>query len=135
MPHKMSRIDTLIGKSAHLKGNLEFSGALHVDGRVSGDVRADRSSDSTLSVSEQACIEGAVEVMNVILDGTVVGAIYARGRVVLGAAARVYGDVHYGVIEMTLGAEINGKLVRLTPADLGLVGKAAKVEAKFIEAF
>jgi cytoskeletal protein CcmA (bactofilin family) len=135
MPRKMSKIDTVIGTTAHLKGDLEFSGDLHLDGRVSGDVRADRSSDSTLSVSERACIEGAVEVMNVILDGTVVGPIYARGRVVLGPAARVYGDVHYGVIEMTLGAEIKGRLVRLNPGDPGVAGKAAKVEAKLSEAF
>jgi cytoskeletal protein CcmA (bactofilin family) len=31
--------------------------------------------------------------------------------VVLGARARVRGNVHYGVIEMALGAEISGKLV------------------------
>ena len=32
-------------------------------------------------------------------------------RVVLGSKARVQGNVHYGVIEMALGAEISGKLV------------------------
>lgn len=127
----MSKIDTLIGKTAHLKGDLEFSGDLHVDGRVSGDVRAERSSDSTLSVSERACIEGAVEAMNVILDGTVVGPIYARGRVVLGPAARVYGDVHYGVIEMTLGAEIMGKLTPISQGAPAAPLMAAKAEVKF----
>ncbi len=41
------------------------------------------------------------------------GDIVARGRVVLGASARVEGNFYYGVIEMTLGAQITGKLVRL----------------------
>jgi cytoskeletal protein CcmA (bactofilin family) len=40
----------------------------------------------------------------------------ARGRVVLGASARVEGNLYYGIIEMTLGAQITGKLVRLEPA-------------------
>jgi cytoskeletal protein CcmA (bactofilin family) len=31
--------------------------------------------------------------------------------VVLGAKARVAGDIHYGSIEMALGAEVSGKLV------------------------
>jgi cytoskeletal protein CcmA (bactofilin family) len=31
--------------------------------------------------------------------------------VVLGATARITGDVHYGAIEMTLGARIDGRLV------------------------
>ena len=48
----------------------------------------------------------------------------ARDRVVLGATAKVQGNVHYGVIEMTLGAEIKGKLVPLP------TGAAASTEGK-----
>jgi cytoskeletal protein CcmA (bactofilin family) len=44
------------------------------------------------------------------LNGLVKGDILASGRVVLGAGARVKGDVRYGVIEITLGAEIQGRL-------------------------
>jgi cytoskeletal protein CcmA (bactofilin family) len=131
----MNKIDTLIGKTTHLKGDLEFSGGLHLDGRISGDVRADPSSNSTLSVSEGGCIEGAVDVSTVILEGTVTGAIHARGRVVLGARSRVDGDVYYGVIEMALGAEIMGKLVPVTPGDPVVTGKAAKVGLKLGRAF
>ena len=50
-----------------------------------------------------------------MLKGTVKGDIHARGRVVLGATARVEGNVYYGVIEMTLGAQIMGKLVVSQP--------------------
>ena len=135
MPRKDHRIDTLVGRTGHVKGDLEFSGGLHVDGRISGDVRAEPDSDSTLSVSEQGRIEGAVDVANVILDGTVTGPIHARGRVVIGARARVHGDLYYGVIEMTLGAEIMGRLVRLTSSDPVAAIKAAKVEIKLGGAF
>jgi cytoskeletal protein CcmA (bactofilin family) len=67
-----------------------------------------------LSISETGSIEGNVEAENVMLSGTVRGDILARERVVLGATARVQGNVHYGVIEMTLGAQIMGKLTRLS---------------------
>jgi cytoskeletal protein CcmA (bactofilin family) len=118
----MARIDTVIGKSAQLNGGLEFAGGLHVDGRIRGGVRATPGTDSTLTVGEGGCIEGAVEVGNLLLDGTVSGPVYAHGRVVLGARARVFGDVYYGVIEMTLGAEIMGRLVPLS-------GEAATCDA------
>jgi cytoskeletal protein CcmA (bactofilin family) len=113
-----ARIDTLIGKSAHVQGDIEFDGGLHLDGHIAGSVRAVRSAaarESTLSVSESGSIEGAVQVPNVMLEGRVKGDIHARERVVLGATARVEGNVYYGVIEMTLGAQIMGKLVRLEP--------------------
>jgi cytoskeletal protein CcmA (bactofilin family) len=103
-------IDILIGKTARLQGDLDFSGGLHLDGRITGNVRAPDASGSTLSVSEEGCIEGAVEVPNVMLNGTVKGDIHARERLVLGSRAKVLGNVHYGVIEMSLGAQIQGKL-------------------------
>lgn len=114
---KPQRIDTLIGKSVRVHGDLEFAGGLHLDGQVAGAVRADSQAPASLSVSHSGSIEGPVEVTDLVLHGTVRGDIVARGRVVLGASARVEGNVYYGVIEMTLGAQITGKLVRL--ADSG----------------
>lgn len=130
----MNKIETLIGRAAHLMGNFDFSGGLHLDGRISGDVRADPSSTSTLSVGEHGCIEGTVEVGSVILDGTVIGLIHARERVVLGPKARVHGDVYYGVIEMALGAEISGKLIPAIRGQPVAARKAAKLEVKLDEA-
>jgi cytoskeletal protein CcmA (bactofilin family) len=108
-------IDTLIGKAARIQGDIEFQGGMHLDGRIEGNVRSDEGRDTTLSVSESGFIEGSVQVPNVLLQGSVRGDIHASERVVLGAAARVEGNVYYGTIEMTLGAQIMGKLVRLAP--------------------
>jgi cytoskeletal protein CcmA (bactofilin family) len=109
------RIDTLIGSAARVRGDVEFAGGLHLDGRVEGAVRAAAGSVATLSVSETGSIEGPVEVPNVLLEGAVKGDIHASERVVLGATARIEGNVYYGIIEMMLGAQIIGKLVRLEP--------------------
>ena len=111
---KQARIDTLIGKASRVHGDLQFAGGLHLDGSIAGNVRADPVEGSSLSISETGSIEGNVEAGNVMLNGTVRGDIVARDRVVLGATARVQGNVYYGVIEMTLGAQIMGKLTRLS---------------------
>ena len=113
---RQPRIDTLIGKGVRVQGDIEFLGGMHLDGAIAGNVRSDLAPDSTLSVSESGSIEGSVDVPNVILQGQVRGDIRGAERVVLGATARVEGDVYYGVIEMTLGAQITGKLVRIAAA-------------------
>ena len=112
---KLARIDTLIGKAARVHGDVEFAGGLHLDGSIVGNVRSDQAPGSSLSVSQGGSIEGMVEVPNIRLDGTVKGDIHARERVVLGATAKVEGNLYYGVIEMTLGAQIMGKLAQVVP--------------------
>ena len=106
-----AQIDTLIGRSARIQGDVEFSGGLHVDGQVTGNVRVLPGGAASVSVSEHGVIEGSVEAPHVVLNGTVNGDIIASERVVLGAKARVRGNVSYGVIEMALGAEITGRLI------------------------
>lgn len=108
------RIDTLIGRNAGIQGDVEFAGGLHVDGRVAGSVCAHE--DGSLSISEFGVIEGSVVAPSVVLNGRVNGDIVGSERVVLGSKAKVRGNVHYGVIEMALGAQISGKLVPLGAA-------------------
>ena len=111
-------IDTLIGRHSSVQGDVEFAGGLHVDGRINGSVRASPGTSASLSVSEHAIVEGSVEAPHVVLNGRVHGDIFGSERVVLGAKARVHGNVHYGVIEMELGAEISGKLVPRNGVDV-----------------
>ena len=108
---KPQRIDTLIGAGTRIIGDVQFSGGFHVDGHVKGNVDAPPDSGATLSVSDSGVVEGSVAVPNVVLNGTVKGDILAHDRVELGATARVTGNVYYGLIEMEMGAEINGKLI------------------------
>jgi cytoskeletal protein CcmA (bactofilin family) len=110
------RVDTLIGRSARIQGDVEFSGGLHIDGQVTGNVRVLPGGEASVSVSEHGLIEGSVEAPQVVLNGTVNGDIVASERVVLGAKARVRGNVSYGVIEMALGAEITGRLIPASTA-------------------
>jgi cytoskeletal protein CcmA (bactofilin family) len=112
-------IDSLVSASTRIQGDVQFSGGLHLDGAVTGSVRAVAGGPSRLVVSESAVIEGSVEAEVVELHGTVRGDISARARVTLGPRARVEGNLHYGAIEMAAGAHIKGKLVKLTGTGTG----------------
>jgi len=106
-----ARVDTIVGQQTQVDGDLHFTGGLHVDGRVRGNVIAGEGSTSVLTVSEHGSIEGDVRVPNVILNGSVTGDVHSSERIELAAKARVTGDVHYNLIEMAMGAEVNGSLL------------------------
>ena len=103
-------IGTLVGAETRIHGDIEFAGGCHIDGYVQGNVRAGEPG-GVLSVSERGCVEGSVVAPHVQLNGTVKGDVRATERVVLGPKARVIGNVQYKLIEMSIGAEVNGKLI------------------------
>lgn len=104
-------VDTLIGRQSDITGDVRFTGGLHVDGKIKGKVTAESDKNAVLSVSEGGVVEGDVRVPHVVLNGTVEGDVYAAQRLTLSAKARVNGNVHYKLIEMSSGAMINGQLV------------------------
>lgn len=112
-------IDTLIGARTELKGDLTFSGGLRIDGRLKGNVTAKGDGNSTLILSENALIIGNVTVPHIIVNGTIKGTVRATERIELQPKAEIAGDVYYKVMEVALGAVINGNLVR----DIGDAGK------------
>ena len=106
-----ARIDTLVGQDTEIKGDLVFSGGLHVDGKIKGNVMAEEGSTAILILSEFGRIEGEVKVPNMVLNGEIVGDVYGSVRVELAPKSRIKGSVYYNVIEMAIGAEVNGNLV------------------------
>jgi cytoskeletal protein CcmA (bactofilin family) len=115
---KNLKIDTLIGAETRINGDVEFSGGLHLDGYINGNVSA-TTGGANLRVSESGSIEGSVLVANIVLNGLVKGNIDAVERVDLGEKARVMGNVRYSVIETAVGAQINGKLIHRTNPEGG----------------
>jgi cytoskeletal protein CcmA (bactofilin family) len=107
-------IDTLIGAKTDLKGDIVFTGGLRVDGKVRGNITAKGDGNSTLVLSENAMVTGNVTVPHIITNGTIKGNVRAAERIELQPKAEITGEVYYKVIEMSLGAVINGNLLRET---------------------
>ncbi len=109
---KAPKIATVVGMGTEITGDLHFTGGLHVDGVIKGNVTAEQDGRSALTISENGNIEGEVRVPNIIINGTVVGDVYASQRVELAPKARVTGTVYYSLLEMAMGSEVNGQLIR-----------------------
>lgn len=109
--HHAGKIDTLVGQNSVVNGDVSFSGGLHVDGSIIGSVLAKDDADSTLTLSENGKIKGEVRVPYIILNGEVQGDVYAAEKIELAQEARIRGNVYYNLLEMAMGAEVNGSLV------------------------
>jgi len=110
-PKQTAQIDSLIGQNTEVRGDVLFSGGLHVDGHVKGNIIAEQGEDSLLTLSERCKVEGEVRVPNIVVNGTVIGDVHASGHIELASEARIDGNVYYALIEMAMGAEVNGNLV------------------------
>jgi len=118
---RTAKIDSLIGHNTEIVGNIVFTGGLHIDGKVKGNIVATEPG-ALLALGDQGVIEGEVRVTNVVLHGRIQGDVHAAERIELAANARVAGNVYYSLIEMAMGAEVNGQLVHRSekvPADSG----------------
>ena len=105
-----TEIDSLIGISARIDGDLRFTGGLRVDGEVHGDVLGGDSADNVLIVSEHARIEGEVRCANLVVNGFIAGSVHSTELLELQPKGRIHGDVHYKLLEMHGGALVTGKL-------------------------
>ena len=120
-----NRIDSLLGATTRIEGNVFFSGGLRVDGAVRGNVAALPDLPGTLVVSEDARIDGEVQAAHIVVNGTINGSVHAAETLELQASSRVIGDVHYKSIEMQQGAVIDGRLVHHGPEVKGVELKLA----------
>lgn len=101
---------TLVAAGTEIVGDVSFAGEIYVYGRVLGNV-AGIDDASRLTICEGGEIRGDVRVANVIVNGRVEGDIFAKTRVEIAARASLQGNVYYRLIEMQLGARIEGQLV------------------------
>ena len=109
-------IDSLIGIGTRVDGNVVFSGGLRIDGEVRGNISCESGLEGTLVISEKASVEGSITVGHVVINGTVIGPVFAGESLELLPAARVTGDVEYYQIEMQQGAVIQGRLIHQASA-------------------
>jgi cytoskeletal protein CcmA (bactofilin family) len=105
-----STIDSLIGSSTSIEGDVHFKGGLRIDGHVKGNVIAESGTASILVISEQAVIDGEVRAGHVVVNGVINGPVISTELIELQSKAKISGDVHYKALEMMNGALVSGKL-------------------------
>ena len=110
MKGKGEQAITLIAPGTKVEGDVHFDNQLFVTGEVRGNVVAERS-EAKLIVSPEGLVAGEIKAPTVVVNGRVEGDVHATVRLELAAGAQVKGDLFYALIEMQLGAQVQGRLV------------------------
>ena len=108
---KTMRVDTLVGKHSKIMGDILFTGGVHIEGEVEGNLMAEEADKGFVVVSESGLVKGEIRGPTIIVYGTVSGDVYATGTIELASGAKINGSVYYNLLEMANGAEVNGNLV------------------------
>jgi cytoskeletal protein CcmA (bactofilin family) len=116
-PGAKNTIDSLIGITTRIEGDIHFVGGLRIDGHVKGNVIADDEQSSMLVISEHARVDGAIVANHLVVNGTITGPVYASDLLELQPKAKVSGDLRYRALEMHHGAIIDGTLTHVDEED------------------
>jgi len=109
----ISDATTLISKETRVRGDIEFSGNLDVEGVVDGNITAKSGAEAFLRVVESGRVHGDIIASALVINGSVEGNVFATTSLELAPKARVKGSVMYRLIQMAPGAEVNGSLTHV----------------------
>ncbi len=97
---------SVLGADLKIKGDINASEDLHIDGGVEGDITC-----GSLVQGQSSIIKGSITADSARLAGTIEGAINAKTLVVL-KSARIAGDVFYDTLTIEQGAMVEGRFAQ-----------------------
>lgn len=126
---------SVIGSDVTVRGDIDATVDLHIDGTVEGDIRC-----AVLVQGPNSMIKGGVIADQARIAGTVEGAIAAK-EIIIETSARVNGDIVYEKLSVASGSRIEGSFkhkstgtVRAEDAGLKLIENTTKPEPKLMQA-
>jgi cytoskeletal protein CcmA (bactofilin family) len=117
---------TLIATDAELVGDITFSSQLVVNGILRGSTSAEELGAS-MTVSPGGHVIGDIRAPVVLIHGRVDGTVYALEHLEIAKGAVIQGDLHYNVLQMHMGASVQGRLMHSVPE------KVVSVEERKVE--
>ena len=112
-----------VGETMQLEGDLRSAGSIDIAGLVNGNIFV-----SDMTITEAGSVRGAIEAVNIEVNGHVEGKISAD-VVIIGKSAVIKGDIFFkNTLKTEEGADIDGYIKRASK------GKAIAEEDIAIEA-
>ena len=98
-------MNTIIGKGTAVKGSMEVSQSVRIDGSFKGTLNA---SDTLIIGATGDLSEVSVTVKNAIIGGSVKGNVVASSKVTLESSSRLDGDLTAKLLVIEEGALFSG---------------------------
>jgi cytoskeletal protein CcmA (bactofilin family) len=100
-------IHSYVGSNTTIKGNLECSEDLLVEGAVEGNL----SSEGLIVLGKDAVVKGEVSAKEAAISGIVVGTVRCSERLEICESAKIMGTIQAPVLKMAAGAQINARII------------------------
>ena len=105
MKKPKDEINAFLGKDTEFEGKFSFSGAVRIDGKLSGEII----SSGTLIIGESAVIKSQVHVADMIISGEVHGDIFAENKIEINVPGRLFGNIQTPKLVIEEGVVFEGK--------------------------
>lgn len=105
-----NRIDTLIGASTRIDGNIACTGVLRVQGEVAGDVLCHEGPTGGLIVDSAGSVAGATDAPHIVVRGRVAGPTHSSQSIEIHQGASMIGDVSFRQLAIHAGGVVEGAL-------------------------
>jgi cytoskeletal protein CcmA (bactofilin family) len=89
MKKSKDEINAFLGRDTEFEGKFSFTGAVRVDGKISGEIF----SNGTLIVGESAVINSKIHVADIIISGEVHGDIFAEKKIEITVPGKLFGNI------------------------------------------
>lgn len=89
MKKSKDEINAFLGRDTEFEGKFSFTGAVRVDGKISGEIF----SNGTLIVGESAVIKAQIHVADIIISGEVHGDILAEKKIEITVPGKLFGNI------------------------------------------
>lgn len=105
-----NRIDTLIGASTRIDGDIACTGVLRVQGEVAGDVLCHEGPTGGLIVDSAGSVAGATNAPHIVVRGRVAGPAHSSQTIEIHQGASLVGDVSFKQMAIHAGGVVEGAL-------------------------
>jgi cytoskeletal protein CcmA (bactofilin family) len=101
---KVGELSTILGKGSKFEGKIKVEHSLRIDGHFKGDIIT----SDTLVIGKEGKVEGSTKAKDIIVGGSLSGAVIAEGKLVLEAKAVFDGDLTTKRLVVDEGAILEG---------------------------
>lgn len=109
----IDRIETLIGESCSIVGNLSGAGLLRVDGSVDGDITW----QDDVILGSFALYNGNIKCKNAFINGKVKGNISCEETLTIEGCGKITGDITIKHLVIKEGGALDGKCTTIASKD------------------
>jgi cytoskeletal protein CcmA (bactofilin family) len=96
---------SVIGRTLHVKGELEAAEDMLIEGRVEGSIKH---TANRLTVGTSGVVNADINAKNLVIEGTVEGNVVGSESVEIRSSADVRGNVYTARISIADGAQFSG---------------------------